>query len=148
MSKFNRFSATVRNTLPSTYEVEYSDSNIDLNPVGGSFNTLYTYSGSGLLLGTTLFFDTDEVLLRITVDGNLLFELDLEEISNRSSVSTDFEGLPRFVDFWFDDTEDVFTFRPTWPIEYSESVLIEAKSNDGSTNHDNPARSIVIVKDS
>jgi len=95
----------------------------------GTFKTLFTYSGSGKLVGFVLTFDGTEPEVRLTIDGDVIFSLELKDIIDASFDSNGLMGTGGGPVVF----GDKLCFRPDCPIEYASSVLIEAQDSGGKS---------------
>lgn len=129
---FTAGSITFPSIDPSQYRFEEMSKTRD-TALSTSFETLYSYSGSGFLESFTVNFDNDsEVRVKLTVDGNNLFLLsgtdlylkdlkdnnvyDVKDVSNATTVAG------------FGLHDNALRFEPRYPISFSTSVLIEART--------------------
>lgn len=134
-------------TLPNTFKIEYDGSNISCP---SSYATLYTYSGSGLFHGAILDFNSDSVQVKLEIDGNIVFELTLEQIEDMQSFSSsgcnDNGGSSNNVrivtktsgnrlNIWFD-----------CPIKYTSSIILSGQRT-GNSNKTLDRKLVYIVKD-
>lgn len=88
-----------------------------------TFETMYTYSGSGLFHGFMLDFDSLNIIVRLTIDGEEIFEL---------QANNNFSGTDEWCGLGIKASTDVVRFCATpYPIKYDTSVLIEAEKGGG-----------------
>jgi hypothetical protein len=104
----------------------FADVNIALSP--SAYTTIYSYSGSGKFVSFIVDYDKDDVITRLKIDGNTVFDLsatDIDNIQIPNSATVDFMGT--LGGPWWDGTAKKLGYIPPFPISYSTSVLIEAK---------------------
>lgn len=133
--------------LPNQIQIDHSSTKVDLPRSSESYASIYTYSGSGQLSSFTMDFNSDNVLIKLTVDSNVIFEIDcdfLDDISNSDDDASS-NGLG-----WlgFDASENRILFRPTYPIKFTTEVKIEAKANSSSSGRDMTGYLVDIIKES
>lgn len=106
-----------------------------------SYQTAFTYSGSGKLVGMILDFDKTNIQVKVTLDSTeVIFECTSNEIDDvQSSGARKGAGI---VGLAWDTSGSKYVFEPPYPIVYDSAVLIEAKQVSGNGNL---SRSIVIL---
>jgi len=119
--------------LSSKTRVDWSATTINLPALSSPYATIYSYTGSGKLCSFILEFNSDDIFVKLTIDGTeVIFEMDCEELEKLT------EGEERLHPFltWVDDDSKRIIFDPDFPILYNSSVLIEAKCHKESTSKD------------
>lgn len=112
--------------ISKKFRADYSDT--DISVPAWSFVNLYCYYGSGLLFGFNLEFDEDDIDIKLIVDGETLFTLNLKDLESVADIGSD--TICRFFRI---DNDDHVEFCPPWPICYNSSVVIDAqKTKNGS----------------
>jgi len=109
----------------------YTDTNQALT---SSFATVFSNSGNGLLFSFGIEFTSDQVELRLVIDGNNVFTYTYEEIENFAFFGDDASG-ERDV-FFHRATSDRLLFKPPWPIKYNSSFDIQARETSGNRSVD------------
>jgi hypothetical protein len=135
---------------PNYTSIDSSFTKIDLNRYYQSYNTIYDYSGTGKLYGFSMDFNSDNILIKLTIDGNSIFDIDLECIEDMTGNGDD-EGGSCFCNLgWINWNADrnIIKFKPPYPISYSSNIKIEAKANSNTSSRDMTAYLIDIVKES
>jgi len=127
------------------YTIDTSFTKVDLPRNTSALETIYSYTGSGLLEGFMMEFNSDRVNVRLEVDGYLVFLLDFEDVEDYTANSgwSNFNCSMR----WHSDSNQL-QFCPQYPIEYSSSVVIKAGANSWSRNRDMKAYSVTLTKES
>jgi uncharacterized protein (UPF0333 family) len=104
----------------------YADVNIALNP--STYTTIYSYSGSGKFCSFIIDYDKVDVITRIVIDGDTIFDLSsasIDSIQIPNTATVTFMGT--IGGPWYDVPSKKVGYKPAYPIVYSTSVLIEAK---------------------
>lgn len=116
--------------LPSTFKIEFDDSNIS---VTSSYATLYSYTGSGTFHGGTFDFNSDSVRVRLTIDGNVVLVLTLDEVESIQSFSSGGcnDGGVQNIQFVSKTSGNRLNLHFPVPIKYDTSVLVEAQRTSG-----------------
>ena len=114
----------------------------------GSYVTLYSYNGSGKFIGFLFDFNTNDVDIKLTIDGTeVIFELELEEIEDIARFGGGKTGTDRDVCRYFRvGQDDRLEFCPPCPIKFETSVLIEGKKNGGGSSKKLTNKMIFIEK--
>lgn len=118
-------------TISSKLRIEHDSSDIN---VTDSYVTLYNYSGSGKFFGTVLDFNSNKVKVRLTVDGEQIFDLKFQDIEDIARFGANKNGDDRdMCGFFRVGQADRLEFCPPCAIKYDSSVLIEAVRTTSST---------------
>lgn len=105
----------------------------DINNVNQSFSSLYSYSGSGKFVGFSARFNDEDVIVKATIDGETLFEIDCDIMEILFDNTTASQNAYAGAVMWH-DARNLFTFNPNFPIKFDTSVTIEAKANNTSNS--------------
>lgn len=105
-----------------------------------SWQTAYSYSGSGLLFDFFLDFNSKDVKIKLTIDSEVIFTYTVDEID---SIKVDDRKSPTWLS---EDSSNKITFNPRWPIKYTSSVLIEVQ-NIGNSNKKIERRVVTLTKE-
>ncbi len=108
-------------TLSNKLRTEFNSTTVVLT---SSYQTLFTYSGSGQLAGFVFRMTGSSATMKLTIDTtDVIFELVMQDIINtqiESSGNLYGGGSPVVLN-------DILVYRPTYPIVYTSEVKIEAK---------------------
>ena len=101
------------------------DSNSSDISFGTSFTQIYSYSGTGKLANFLMRFNTDDCNVKLTVDGNQVFDINLDAYEKLLDMDHNLNNS------WLNMNhgDKSISFRPNCPIQYTSSVLIEVKSD-------------------
>lgn len=61
------------------FRLDHSFTKVDLNRSTESFDEIYNYAGSGRLKGFKVKFNSDRVRVKLTVDGEEIFDIDMQD---------------------------------------------------------------------
>jgi hypothetical protein len=132
-------------TVPTlTSDLRYDDMNVANGgiardtTVGNTYVTAYEYTGSGLLLGylITLEAASDEWSLKLSVDGNIIYELstgDLESAVLYGYVSGGADSMSRHLGFAVHDKTIRWQGPSDFPLIYNTSIKVEIKYIKGGS---------------
>lgn len=130
----------------------YFGPDVDLNNSGESFTTVYSYSGSGKLFCGMFEFNSDRIQFKLTIDSEVIFDLDLEDVEDFFPSSGDSSGgnTGAGSTCWvsWNASKNTFKFMPTFPIEYSTQVLFEARANSSSNSREYERYMVELTKES
>lgn len=119
----------------TTPYIIYSDFNsVDLPRSSESLQELVNINEFGILYSAALRFNNRSIIIRCEIDGELVFELDVENIYNMLSQN-DTPTNTSMV-FGFEDSKDLFTFKPSSPLMFRNSLKFYAKANSNSSSRD------------
>lgn len=108
-----------------------SDSGIDLNSYSSGFTTVYSYSGEGQLVGFSLDFDSDNIICKLEIDSNTIFELDCSILDRLFSEDWKVEKLG----IGWDSSANRLTFSSP-NLLFRSNFTISAKANTTTTSRD------------
>lgn len=118
----------------SNLKTYFSNSDTSLT---SSHSDIYTKTGSGLIWGFSLEFDSNRVALRLEVDGQEVFDYKLkEEIEEFARFFSTTKSTGSRDDFFALSSSDRVLFRPPKPIRYSSEFKIQAKETSGNRKVD------------
>jgi hypothetical protein len=114
-------------SISSALQIIESQTQINISPA--AYSTIYSYAGAAVVSGFMIKFDTVRVKIRLTVDTNQIFDIDLEFLSgftnwnNSSNPNT-----------WisFNAGSNVVYFVPLFPLKAATNVTIDAISTQGN----------------
>ncbi len=118
--------------ITSPYKLDYENTKIDLNRESEAMKEVYRKDGFGLLLSMAVEFNSDNVIVEILIDDELVLSIDCEDISRSGNdfKSGFSEGLE------FESSRDILKFKPTFPVMYRTSLVVRAKANGNSSSRD------------
>lgn len=130
-------------TLTSKFRILYDETN---QSVTSSYVTLYSYSGSGVFFGSSLNFNNTDVRVRLSIDGEEIFALTLDELSNIESASAFGNDYSSSNLIYVNQTsDDIFNMYFPHGIYYASSVVIQAQRS-GSFNRTQDNQIVYIEK--
>lgn len=137
-------------TVPPSFEpnqirIDHSDTKVDLPRNSEGYTTIYSYSGSGKLSSLAIDFNSDNVYVKLTVDSNTIFEIDCDFLDD--ITSNDYMAVNNLGWLGFETVENRLNFKPTYPINFSSEVKIEAKANSQSNGRDMTGYIVDIIKE-
>ena len=104
--------------------------------LAASYSTVFSYSGSGKLLGFILDFDSLNVEVKLTIDStDEIFEFTEQEILDLRYKKGSGEYNMVEAPLW-DGNDRKMIFRPSCAIRYDSEVKIEARYTSGSASVD------------
>lgn len=124
--------STGTTTVPSTINSELTNNNVTLNKSIDGYTSLYSYTGTGHLYAFKIKFNSANVITNLTIDGNILFEIDCSDLEEL--FQTDSNNVSTNAFLKWDKFTQVLTYEPLHPIKIDVSVLFQAKANSGSSN--------------
>lgn len=100
------------------------------------FYTVTTIGGPLKLYGFHLDFNSDRVIVRVERDGVLFFEVDCQDLEDRTPVETD--DMQMTTGMWLSwlRSGDHFVFKPDYPIYFSSSLSIKVKANSNNDDRE------------
>ena len=141
-------STTIDNNVNKYLKIEASNTEIRLPALWEDYQTLYQYSGIGKLIGFTMDFDSDNILIKLTIDGEEVFNLDLDVIESMV-YSNDDEKYTRMLGYLgWSKSQNTISFYPQSPIIYTSEIKIEAKANYNNYKRDMQSYLIQLTKES
>lgn len=120
-------SFTVVQAFSDRMKNEYSGSTINLS--GAAYQNVYSYSGSGYLCSFVIQSSSDDLEMKLVVDGQTVFE----NITSKNLNDLDIRTLdPNY--FFGGSGAGTFFYSPTpFPIRYDTSVLLQARRVTGGS---------------
>ena len=88
----------------------------------------------GILYSMALVFNNRNVRIIVEIDGTQVYDIDVENIYDMLSQS-DTPTSTSMV-FGFEDSKDLFTFKPTSPVMFRNSLVVKAIANGSSSSRD------------
>lgn len=113
-------------------------------PNTGVYQTLFSYTGSGLFFGFQTGFDNAKVKIKLTIDGGQVFDLLLDDIKKFEFNDTTTTRCQAGA--FLTTIGNVLDFSSRFAIPYESSVLLQAASNDGA-NHKNLNWITILTED-
>lgn len=114
-------------TVSNNLRILESQSNVNIN--AGSFSTIYTLSAAAVCSGFMLKANTADYTVRLTVDGDVIFEIDTDFLSDFANWNNSANPAT-----WvsFNSSQNIFYFVPALPLKVATNITIEARSNGGN----------------
>lgn len=116
----------------SKYRVVSDKTGATLNT--STYSTVYSYSGTGKFVGFVADFSASNVIIKFTIDSDVIFDLDADDIVNimypegpGASGMRSTAGGPIY-----NAADKKIFFTPDCPIKYGTTVKIEAKASSGT----------------
>jgi len=114
----------VKDTIDKKTRVEFWNTGLSLT---STYQPLYSYTGAGKFFGGKFKISSSDMDIKMTVDGEIVFDLNLESI-------VDLANEPyNFIEVDEGDEDSFFELEFKWPVEYAASILLEAKSSDSNS---------------
>jgi len=114
------------------YKIERTDTKIDLPKSTENFVEIMRIDNLGNFYSMLLEFNNTKVIVKVIVDDNTIFELDLDKIKNKGSSGMKYDHFPVFVE----DAKDAFKFKPSFPLLFRKNIVVVAKANSNSLSRD------------
>lgn len=127
----------------SEYALEQYVTPIALNHVNQAFTDIFSETGGGFVLGFSVTFNSRRVRVRLEVDGEEAFDVDVEEMDLGGSEEYEFANIIKYNTHGYK-----LSFGPPLGISYGTSFKIQAKANTTSTMRESTAQYISIVRES
>lgn len=129
------------------YRLDTSFTKIDLPTSSSSYLDIYSYSGTGLLNGFVMDFNSDRVLVRLEVDSQQVFEIDCDDLESYVDDTGKGGGGEFGCALKWNKSKDQISFWSSNPICFTTSVKIQAKANSDSSSRDMNAYAVEVQKD-
>lgn len=132
ISGVNRLRTEIDTAITSNISLSLStkvrhDISTTIITLTSSYQTAYTYSGSGKFIGFAFRLESANTIFKMTVDSDVIFELSLADVSDLlDTTKASTAGGP-----WTTGDAKKFFYQPIYPIPYSSLVKIEAKETSG-----------------
>lgn len=130
--------------LDAQFNVDISTTKVDLPRANQAYAEIYKYDGIGRLVAMIIKFNSDNVMVKLSIDEKQVFELDcgfLEDLSPSSGDSFEIPGIN------WSRTKNMLIFKPIYPISYASQVKVECRANSNSSSRDMQQYHIHIAKD-
>ena len=114
-------------TVSNNLRILESQSNVNIN--AGSYSTIYSLTSAAVCSGFMLRANTASYCVKLTVDGNVIFEIDTDWLANFANWNNSANPAT-----WvsFNSSQNIFYFVPALPLKVATNITIEAKSNGGN----------------
>ena len=99
----------------------------------------------GYLHGFALRFNDEKIILRLEVDGNEVFEIDIKELKELTKKPEEDFPIP-FINY--SEKRDAVMLDLRHPVLFKESVKIQAKANDNNSGRKLETSIVYINKES
>jgi len=118
-------SSTTASTYSSTYRLVHSTTTINLS--GAAYQSVYSYTGSGKLISFAINSSSDDLELKVTINGITIFEdITAKEINDM--------GIRAVYNLPLNGTgAGSFHFVPNYPIQFTSAMQILARRVTGGS---------------
>lgn len=108
----------------SKFRVVFSEDDVSIDD---SFQTLFTYSGSGKLIGSVFEFSNVGVQIKLTIDSEVIFDFKLQDIKDLQMPLGSGGALPAVPgSLEYQNAQSKLLFMPVCPIKFTTNVKFEA----------------------
>ncbi|MDZ4810747.1 MAG: hypothetical protein SGI96_21130 [Bacteroidota bacterium] len=119
-------------TITNKFRIRSNVGDININP---TYTTMFTRLGVGLFFGFQASFNHAEIIMKLTLDGGVVFELNLNDIrqfkfNDTTTTRTQMGGFLTTIG-------NVLDFSSKFAIPYSTDLTIEMKSVTGTRKNTN-----------
>ena len=120
--------------ITSPYQVASNFTAQDLPRNSEPYLEIASINQFGILLSAGIRLNNRNVIIRCEIDDELVFEVDINNIyemlsQNDTPTNTN-------VVFGFEDSKDLFTFKPSAPLMFRNNIKFYAKANSNSGSRD------------
>jgi len=120
--------------ITSVYKI-YSDFvKVDLPKSSDAFTEIVSITDFGVLYSAGLNFNNRNIILRCEVDTTEIFEVNINAIYDMLSQNDTPTNTSMVMGF--EDSRDLFTFKPSSPLMFRSSIKFFAKASTNSTSRD------------
>lgn len=119
-------------TITNKFRIRSNVSDINLNT---TYTTLFTRSGTGLFFGFQLAFNHSDIIVKLTLDSAIVFELTLDDI--RQFQFNDTTKTRIQMGGFLTTIGNVLDFSSKFAIPYETDVSIDVKTVSGSYKNQN-----------
>lgn len=121
-------------TIRTNLKFEVSSDEVQLNPINQDFNEIYSFTGYGNLISASFKLSKSDVLFRFEIDGELVCELDLNELASITHTSNRDYQTP----IVYDPNDRVLVVKYSAAINFSRDIKFLFKRT--TTGNNNNAR--------
>lgn len=112
-------------TITSNYKAFIRDEDVSIGSFSQGFTQCMSVVRKGAVYSVAVRLNTNNAIVKVSIDGIDMFSADLKSLEKIKI------GLGGGGSFYSSD--DVFIFRPRFPIFFSQSITVSAKANNTST---------------
>jgi len=113
-------------TISNKIKVDFSINSQTLPTNSATILDYYTYLGSGTFYGFVTYFSSDDVIVELEVDGNIVFSFKLKDLKDFKEED---DVIP-----WFKYEEKQLSYEPSFGISYATSIKLKAKASSSSSS--------------
>ena len=113
-------------TISSNLRIIEDDTQYNLS---SNYRTVYSSNVASIVSGYIAKFDNKNVYIKMTIDGNIVFEISCNFLSSMVNLNTDSHPSTYIS---YNTATNVFCFTPKVPMKANSSVVIEAKRRRGT----------------
>ena len=119
-------------TITNKFRIRSNVGDIDITT---SYTSLFSYSGEGLFFGFQLSFNNSDIIIKLTIDAGIIFELSLDDIrqfqfNDTSTGRTQMGGFLTTIG-------NVLDFSSKFAIPFDVNFDISAKTTSGTHKNSN-----------
>jgi len=117
-------------TIRDNLKFEISADEVELNPVNQDFNEIYSFTGYGYLISACFKLSKETVLFKFEVDGNVVCDLDVEDLSTITHTSNRDYHTP----IVYDPNDRVLVIKYSAAINFSREIKFLFKRTTTGNN--------------
>ncbi len=110
--------------------VDWDNSEVSLPKKTNPYLSLYSYSGKGKMFGFKIKFNSDDIRVKLEIDNKIIFDIDCEFLDD---ISEEDREISKIEFLSWDDEARTLNFKPSYPILYTSSINVSARSLNDST---------------
>lgn len=141
---FNEDQTPAQTLISNKFNITSINSEVSINRQNDGYNVVYNEVGSGRFYGFTFKLNSQAVIIKVTIDTNIIFEIDCNVLENLSNNKI----LINMGSITWEKTNNQIMFYPKSPIKYNSEVKIETIANSNSNGRKIQYGLIETVKDS
>lgn len=117
--------------ITGKYKIVSDNTPVSINRLSDDYNLLFEYNTSGvaLLYSMVAEFSSEDVGIKIELDGETSFEYSLKELD---MITNQFQNSHYIVHL--DKNNDAFILKPTFPVMVKSSIKLFARANTNSNS--------------
>lgn len=120
--------------ITSPYIVKSDFPLVDLPRNSEPYVEIASINEFGILLSAGFLFNNKDIMVKCEIDEVAVFEVDLNVINGMYPNNNSTAGL--MLPMFFDDSKDMFVFRPSAALMFRNSIKFFAKASSNSNSRD------------